>query len=560
MLKTSLKSFIYSFSVSLLAIISVDRAFWYKEPSVEEPLNIKSKSIALFLKETKTSSLPIKKISLAILPELNRVIETPSSADSEPEIILADSSDDFVFPLEVVDSYKVEAEKILAVQEDVVLADVLYSPEKQVEEVKISAEAVYEPESIVPQFVPPTVAEDVNVSSNKIVQTQKNDVAKRSGEDIVLASARKEGILPIPLQVSKGGSEKKVQIGDSRQLNHVALNSEMVTIESMDKKAAEGAKESGKDKEWISLNDNPWVVAKSGGGAKNQIAVKEFAEKTGEEISRALNVDEDKVGVQVATETVKNLIIPIPDEIMKKDNLTPKLAYPSSSDDASKEKIIDAKIKLQEAKEQSLLTPIEEEVVLETPVPENVKDKAAENVSQVTNVEKVEVKEKAEDKKGTLLGAINSIFSSTKKTVSEAKEKAIAKAQAKKIFRKHLDRSKPVSIMPTEIRLSFQPNRAEISGQTLRWVQAFAAKAAEAPNINLEIRIDGTSSMALQQKRLNLLHNILTHKGVEYSKINTVFTSREPNSFILRTITVGNNSGGSKGEVNGKRQPQYIQW
>lgn len=67
--------------------------------------------------------------------------------------------------------------------------------------------------------------------------------------------------------------------------------------------------------------------------------------------------------------------------------------------------------------------------------------------------------------------------------------------------------------------------------------------------------------MELQQKRLNLLHNILTNKGVEYSKINTVFTNREPNSFIIRTITRNNiNTETTKGRMNKPRESYYLQW
>ena len=116
-------------------------------------------------------------------------------------------------------------------------------------------------------------------------------------------------------------------------------------------------------------------------------------------------------------------------------------------------------------------------------------------------------------------------------------------------------------IMPTEMRLSFQPNRAEISGQTLRWIQAFAKRTAEDKNAAIEIRIDGTNSMELQQKRLNLLHNILTNKGVSYGKINTVFTNREPNSFIIRTISLGNDTSknNQKGTIN-RNTGYYLQW
>ena len=169
--------------------------------------------------------------------------------------------------------------------------------------------------------------------------------------------------------------------------------------------------------------------------------------------------------------------------------------------------------------------------------------------------------QKAEkEQKSGILGTLGSIFNRSPQTIDEAKEKAMAKARIKRSLKKKQAQARPVSIMPKEIRLSFQPNRAEISGQTLRWVQAFATKAAETPDIALEIRIDGTSATDLQQKRLNLLHNILSNKGVEYSKINTVFTSREPNSFILRTISLDNNTGGSAGKTNTGSGPQYIQW
>ena len=75
--------------------------------------------------------------------------------------------------------------------------------------------------------------------------------------------------------------------------------------------------------------------------------------------------------------------------------------------------------------------------------------------------------------------------------------------------------------------------------------------------------MDGTSSMALQQKRLNMLYNILLNKGAEYSKINTVFTSREPNSFVLRTLNRNNIVGGNANEGrknNRLSQGGYIQW
>lgn len=70
----------------------------------------------------------------------------------------------------------------------------------------------------------------------------------------------------------------------------------------------------------------------------------------------------------------------------------------------------------------------------------------------------------------------------------------------------------------------------------------FGEKAKNNENIIIEIRIDGTTSYELQQKRLNLLYNILTNLGLDYSKVNTVFTNREANSFILRTVKAKENN------------------
>ncbi len=99
-----------------------------------------------------------------------------------------------------------------------------------------------------------------------------------------------------------------------------------------------------------------------------------------------------------------------------------------------------------------------------------------------------------------------------------------------------LGAKKDSNIAPSELKLAFQPNRAEISGQTLDWIKAFSLNAVNNENVFVEIRIDGSSSFELQQKRLNLLYSILVNNGVDYNKINIIFTDREPNSFIIRNV------------------------
>ena len=159
-----------------------------------------------------------------------------------------------------------------------------------------------------------------------------------------------------------------------------------------------------------------------------------------------------------------------------------------------------------------------------------------------------------------LLKSITSIFSKDEnKQVSDDDTSTPNGSFIDKFISKGKEKSTQDKILPTEIRLAFQPNRAEISGVTLKWLQAFANKTIEDSSAGLEIRIDGGSSYQLQQKRLNLLHNILTNNGVNYRKIKTVFTTREPNSFIIRTIRLNNDTNGGIKEDN-EWQDYYKAW
>lgn len=149
------------------------------------------------------------------------------------------------------------------------------------------------------------------------------------------------------------------------------------------------------------------------------------------------------------------------------------------------------------------------------------------------------------NKSSGLFKSLTSIFSSSGSTTSQSSAENTSsekKNTGRSFFSNDYDIPMDGKILPTEIRLSFQANRAEISGKTLKWVQAFGEKAKNNENIIIEIRIDGTTSYELQQKRLNLLYNILTNLGLDYSKVNTVFTNREANSFILRTVKAKENN------------------
>ena len=570
MLKTGIKSFVYSFSVSLFAIVSANRAFFYEKNENPSELDIQNKSIALYLAETKPSYVPVKKIALNSLPEIQKQqVQTPPL--SEPEIIVASNLENIDIPLEFVEDMAeiVPDKTITPKQQEIVLADVLYAPDKPLEMPEITAEPIYQPEQNIevkiasaPVYNP---AAEVDIKAPPPPKAQKSETTnqKTITEDNSLLIARSETIGKIPLvQTRSNNGVNKVELGNPDDLQHVAFANNSAPIQSMStEKAEKKAETNTNDKQWKQMNDSPWVVAKSS-GSKNLFANKNLANKSSKEIAELIPLEKDKKGVLVASETAKNLIIPIPEDILNKEDITPQLAYPVTSEDKKKEIDINTKIKEAEEKKKSaeanksnepekVLTPIEEEIVIavDTPPPPPVEDD--KKVQKQTPP--------SPPQKDSIISTLSSIFNKTAQSVSQVTDKVFEKAKEQKTrFGKKKNKNKPVTIMPAEIRLAFQPNRAEISGQTLRWIQAFATKAAQTTGMMLEIRIDGTSSTKLQQNRLNLLYNILTNKGVDYSMINTVFTSRDPNSFILRTIApkTDNNQKG----VNNQKADRYIQW
>lgn len=573
--KTGLKTFVYSFSVSLFAIFAANGIYWHNRPSASSEIKIPSKNIMLFLKNGSANpsnlSAPVKKIALSVLPEIKRRQESAGFETAEEEIIMADNFEMPEIPLEIElprfdapvrtaenaapKPHQTQPEEVRKPEKIVIplqVPDAAGIEQPKAESLPKPAEsgAIARDESPEPQNtitrepVRPIFADNGKPAGDAIKKRPGN--SKPRSDKLLLAQADE----PIPLLLlEKSGdmpaqNRRKVRIGSPDELNQVALADKSVPIHSMEKQIQAKApdKSAPPPPAWESMADkspaegSPWLVAKADGALKNsRMADESYYRKEDAEIKKALNPGgQSSAGVKVAAETVKNLLIPIPEDILNDENLTPQLSYSPAGKSEATEKA---------GTEDSAA---------------NAPQPAATQTAQKTQP----TADSQENEKNKLLSSLNSIFSADSKIKEEKKpaEKKSILSEVRQKFQKKKS-SRVGKIMPTEMRLSFQPNRAEISGQTLRWIQAFAAKAAEDNNMAIEIRIDGTSAMDLQQKRLNLLHNILTNKGVEYSKINTVFTQREPNSFIIKTITRNNsNQKGSNGNLNKAANGYYQQW
>lgn len=572
MQKTGLKTFVYSFALSLSAIFTANGIYWHTRPSASQEVKIPSKNIMLFLRGNRdtpsTRPAPVKKIALTVLPE-PRQQETPPAPSSlqvvyqpEAEVIMADN-DIIDFPLEIDHNIPDNAIRETEVRTKLVqnFDEVIHNPPPRAAEKIIPRHSADKSEKAYQEAPVKSAPQESLVLTAELavpaVLTAEDD---KTGDTLRMAAAESpepEAIFPLEKTVDPLAQNAGAKVLRNAEANRVALAGSNVPIKSMtsEKSAQHQEPIANKSKSWEQMprrdaladngEDSPWVVAKGAVAPHNAMVAKEkYYQKDEAAIQKALNrepLDTTNADLQLASGTVQNLLIPIPEEILNDENLTPQLVSSDKPDDIKKEIEVERKLKEEVRPEKPLIVKKEEK-------------------SEPQPIEPVKYQTPQEQKKGNILSSLSSIFSSSS-NVKESKQNTDDDdfiSSIKKKFKGSRSRGK---IMPTEMRLSFQPNRAEISGQTLRWIQAFAGKAADDPAMSIEIRIDGTSGMELQQKRLNLLHNILTNKGVEYSKINTVFTNREPNSFIIRTITRNNiNTETTKGRMSKPRESYYLQW
>lgn len=596
MKKTGFRAFTCSFVFSLFIVFAVDKAIFHGKPSKDEELKISNKNIVLFINNSapldQTKSLPIKKISLSIIPEVEKqsINEAPlQDADNlvddiENSIVMAENNFEINLPVYgeeniaeageihivtandtpiIMDNFEqmINAKKVVYEGEDETakVAEVIDAGAEKVAEIIDTAveppfaeatdnviephfaEAIYEPKQILiePEKAPEEKA--IIVASNTPSKPVIEDEDLPYGDFVEPIEADDADFL-IPLEKSAVSATAKarknnIEIIKEVKENQVALADKNVPIKSMTKHEDPKEEPKAEDKsdfdDWKRMSetreenhDSPWLVAKGTKHPRNNfVANDEKANMDSSKINKILHGQGKKrsrAEVKVAAEMIDNILIPIPEEILNDENLTPQLV-------SSK-------------KNENLIEKKDDVQILD---------------SQGKNIKKAD-----EQNKG-IINSITSMFSgSSRKTQKDTADEDDIADSNKKVNRTRISETMEASkILPTEMRLSFQPNRAEISGNTLRWIQAFAKKAVDDQTTALEIRIDGTSAQELQQKRLNLLHNILTNRGVEYSKIKVVFTAREPNSFILRTIKINEKvNGGIERNTPANNNGYYMQW
>jgi len=611
--KTSLKTFVCSFVLSLFTILCVNKEFFGVSHLSNDEIKIPNKNISLFFKDMPShtiasKTIPIKKIALTVpLPPQK---EEAAPVPQEDLIPLTFAQNDIEFDLpEKPATVSLPEVQVLQPQPPQVKAQETVPPPEEEEtgfEAKelepFSSKLVQAKVQIIrpnekkiaqrlKQQAAPVTAETVSAQAEIPLETskteqkdiQKADIQEPAEEPHLLAAVPdeepffeteeptdEEVVLPPTFKVAKAAANPDispitkpevqkplnepenlliplqkdsnspiqttgVKVSDSPENNQLAMLTDKTTIRSMEESMNTEQKAADEATPWQTMaaknnESSTWVAAKGSGHQKNRQTAKEKYYRNADtpEVKDTIEARKnfDKGGdVKLAAQVVKNLLIPIPEDILNDPDLTPQLVS------SEKDKEIEQQLIEQESRNSE-------------------KTSAASVSAQASH-------KKAEEK--SLLKSITSIFSKDDVKQSADNDEYDTPSLIGRFTGAKRKKTIAGKILPTEIRLAFQPNRAEISGVTLRWIQAFANKTIEDSNAGLEIRIDGGSSYQLQQKRLNLLHNILTNNGVDYRKINTVFTTREPNSFIIRTVRLNNDKNGGIKEDN-EWQDYYKAW
>ena len=541
------KCFVGSFLFSLAAVFAAAKVYFLlpAEKSAEQTENfenLETKNIDLFANDEENNPI-IEKFN-----EINK----PAAPEAAAPVSAAEND----ITEEVPEIVTAEAEPVLPQAEETFdnSSSVLYAPddddfsaaEKPAQAIALKNDIISEPAE------EKAAAEAENPEQNSEIADAENE------EPLKIADASEAKAFTIPLQHNFETPKQNVKVSSEADNSQVALASNNVRMQNLgtQNKIASASVETSVPAEKVQETPyvDPWVVATAGNEhiAKNKLD----AINNSEEVKNAAadlkapepaKSDNEK---KVAYKMMKNNLIPIPEDIANDENLTPQLSYSEENKKLSKKLMQsgelsgDTSAHDDEETEKDSAPAAKPQDIGTTPLPQQpAADSQTKNSSS----------------SASLTDSIAAWFSSSAKdkSTNTESEKQSSSGSGDSAFSKLLGLGKKDNsgIAPSELKLAFQPNRAEISGQTLEWLKAFSDNAVKNDDVFIEIRIDGSGSYELQQKRLNLLYSILINNGVDYNKINIIFTDREPNSFIIRNVRYA-----SEEDANKARKKAYNPW
>lgn len=255
-------------------------------------------------------------------------------------------------------------------------------------------------------------------------------------------------------------------------------------------------------------NNSPWITAKGNLSPKNKL----LPENLNNNLTLSKQEDATFIPYNIAEKIKQSIIFPIPEEILSDENLTPTFIQKTKQETQKNklELIEKKKVEKETSNTDTLNNPSN---WLDTPkkdtpkpLPSPIYNSQAQTSTKANIVNKQIKQTKMKD-----IGDLYEAMQETKKQNSQRK------------------------ILPSELKLTFNHERAEISGQTLRWIKAFAEKTLN-NEYYLTINLNSSTPTELQRKRLNLLYTLLSNDGVDVNKVDTTFSQVGQDIFIIRLV------------------------
>lgn len=517
------KCFIGSFLFSLAAVFAATKAYLIlsQTPEEENPAefaNLESKNIELFAqKEDDNISDAAAEAGFEDFKEPATVQLTPAE-EKNTEISTAAEIQT------AADESRDNLPELLPEPKD--NGGILYEPEDSGAAEISTADAAAIP------FSP----ENNNKSEEPVAIAETAD---SDSDELQIADASEAQPFMIPLQHNYSAADGSVTVSHETANNQIALASKNVKVDNL-------GIENGPAAESLAdaiAADSPWEVATV---ANEHITKNSFEKHSAGHKKETAALDPQTAEVpaaeiKLAGKRPDNLLIKIPDEIKNDDNLVPDLAYSEENKKLVKKLHLDKPLK---DTEKDVSVKEKTDISATTPIPDDSK-----NNKKTTSLTDSIAAWFSSDSSKDMENSGESAEESSSEESADGKTSAFDRLLG---LGKKAQKS---NITPSELKLAFQPNRAEISGQTLDWLHAFSANAMAYEDVFIEIRINAAVSQELQQKRLKLLYSILLNNGVDFNKINIIFTDREPNSFIIRNVRYASEESAAKA-----RQEAYNPW
>ena len=234
------------------------------------------------------------------------------------------------------------------------------------------------------------------------------------------------------------------------------------------------------------------------------------------------NIIDNQASFMVAERIKESVLFPISEEILNDENLTPTFIRKKNKTKESRKLTITPKEAQQTKKTTQTATQTNNDKKNSNTFLDNLSSLFQKKEEDQTDTPKTK-------KAAPTYSNFSQSAKNTNKTQKTTNQQISSFYEALKET-KHNHEVK--NIIPRELSLHFNPNKAEISGRTLKWIRVFSEEATRKKS-QLQITLSNTKNVSLQEKRLNLLYNILANTDIDFSMIDISIANIDEDTFII---------------------------